>query len=364
MHRTEVLATRHHGRRTKSLVYFAWRCRKLLYLLLGLYIAFSFSQLLLLQQSHPDLEICAQHLEVAGLPIGGSLTSGEPSSHVLQERVRLYQKLSRELSHTGLAVGGVITQGVRQSDLFHVEWDLARGSLQVVPTPVPLQVPVRAVVLPVLDQGVPAAVQGVLKQHLQPLVLPGSIWFQDPVIYHSTLYHASTHTHPRPASEEEIMVEGRRVADVAKFTCPVEAILDKVVLSKSGVVLLCWQVLRGGDPYGIREELRKVLKDSPGQEGQMVKDPIIFHTTAARLLSPLNWDSLVPSTNMSLVSPNASTPLQLALKQINKELCGMRVTFTEMWLVEEPELLALAVRGRYTKHTVAPLLCQAGHQVV
>lgn len=61
-------------------------------------------------------------------------------------------------------------------------------------TVVVLQVPVRAVVLPLLDDEAAMALHMAVRGALQPLLSEDSMWMQDPAILHSTLFHASSHT--------------------------------------------------------------------------------------------------------------------------------------------------------------------------
>jgi hypothetical protein len=35
---------------------------------------------------------------------------------------------------------------------------------------------------------------------------------------------------------------------------------------------------------------------------------------------------------------------------VTQELCGLTAVFDQLWFVEEQDLLALALRGRYIKH--------------
>ena len=79
----------------------------------------------------------------------------------------------------------------------------------------------------------------------------------------------------------------------------------------------------------------------------MVKEPAILHTTIARLLEP----GLGQSINTDEFTRQVS--------ELSRQLCGTRATFSEVWYVEELDLLALALRGRYVQHN-APLRCSAG----
>ena len=106
----------------------------------------------------------------------------------------------------GLKVGGVITQGLTQADLFRVAHDARSGSVRVAPILHPLEVPVRAMILPLLDRTASSKVRDAVKQLLLPVLPEGAVWLQDDKLYHSTLYHASSHVvracapcRPRPA---------------------------------------------------------------------------------------------------------------------------------------------------------------------
>jgi len=68
---------------------------------------------------------------------------------------------------------------------------------------------------------------------------------QDDHLYHATIYHASSHVHPLPATAGEVEVEERAIKNVAATLCPVEAILERVVLTSSGVMVACWQAIAG-----------------------------------------------------------------------------------------------------------------------
>jgi hypothetical protein len=48
--------------------------------------------------------------------------------------------------------------------------------------------------------------------------------------------------------------------------------------------------------------------------------------------------------------------LQEAAADLSDELCGLVALFEELWFVEEQDLLALGLGGRYVKHA-GPLRC-------
>lgn len=91
-------------------------------------------------------------------------------------------------------------------------------------------------------------------------------------MYHFSMFHASHHITPVPASEKEVLIflvlihrfcsfillfyfiacskhldsqieaEALAVKEVSKSICPMHIVLDKVVLTSTGVLLGCWQV--------------------------------------------------------------------------------------------------------------------------
>jgi hypothetical protein len=55
------------------------------------------------------------------------------------------------------------------------------------------QVPVRAVVLPLLDHEAAMQLHAAVRHALQQVLAEDSVWYQDDATMHATLYHASTH---------------------------------------------------------------------------------------------------------------------------------------------------------------------------
>jgi hypothetical protein len=79
-------------------------------------------------------------------------------------------------------------------------------------------------------------------------VLPeGAVWRQDSSLYHATIYHASSHAKPVPATSDEIKEEHRAIRAVTTSTCPIIGVLDRVVVTSTGVVVACWQAAPGGE---------------------------------------------------------------------------------------------------------------------
>ncbi|KAI3687056.1 hypothetical protein L1987_80746 [Smallanthus sonchifolius] len=73
------------------------------------------------------------------------------------------------------------------------------------------------------------------------------------------MFHASHHSLHVHASEVEIEAEVDVVKSVADQLCPIRILLDRVVLTSTGVLLGCWQVISGTDPVNTRSKLRNAL---------------------------------------------------------------------------------------------------------
>ncbi|XWS37369.1 hypothetical protein CRYUN_Cryun19dG0037200 [Craigia yunnanensis] len=108
-----------------------------------------------------------------------------------------------------------------------------------------------------------------------------AIWFQNSSLYHFSMFHASHHIVPVPASEVEIEAEAAAVRAVAEGLCPLKIVLDRVVLISTGMLLGCWQVISGTDPISIRAKLRMALPRAPDKQ---LYDAAILHKSFARLL--------------------------------------------------------------------------------
>eukprot|EP00798_Chlamydomonas_sp_ICE-L_P011995 gene11995-15090_t len=191
---------------------------------------------------------------------------------------------------------------------------------------------------------------------------------------------------------------------------------ERVIITSSGVVVACWQVLAdGSEPAELRRQLGQTLLNAPSIEGQMVKEPSMLHTTVARLLLPPGSDDHSPFDSRAVVqavqtisesllppgfddhSPfDTQAVVQGGCKQYQTHWqagwlldyvflcivehgrsmpeglsedgeqacnaaveCGLHTMFKEVWFVEELDLLALALDGRYLKHH-APLECPRG----
>ncbi|XP_076902485.1 uncharacterized protein LOC143557250 [Bidens hawaiensis] len=191
------------------------------------------------------------------------------------ERLKLYEKMSRDLDEHGALFlkHGETSQSLLLSDLF----DIVNGS--VTPVLKAANPPVRANVLHLTSEyslPIAKAVRDIFSPTLNEV-----IWFQNSELYHFSMFHASQHISPVPTSEEEIDVEVDAVKSVADQLCPMNIMLDRVVLTSTGVLLGCWQVTSGTDPVNIRSKLRNALPRAPEKQ---LYAPAILHTSLARIL--------------------------------------------------------------------------------
>lgn len=207
-------------------------------------------------------------------PSSGGITS---HSHISngERRARLYDKMARDLDDHGAAFlkQGETSQSLLLSDVFTLEDGV------VTPVHKAANPPVRANVLylsPKYSVPISDAVKRIFKPHFDK-----AIWFQNSSLYHFSMFHASHHISPVPATEDEIEAEATAVRVVAEDLCPVKIVLDRVILTSTGVLLGCWQVISGTDPVTIRAKLRSALPHAPEKQ---LYDPAILHTSFARLL--------------------------------------------------------------------------------
>jgi len=282
------------------------------------------------------------------------------------ERSRLYGEFASGLEAKGLDVfsksaasASSSTQGLGLSDLF----DFHPRSGRVTARLHRLDVPVRAVVLPLPAASRAAArihrtTRRVLNEHF-----PGygskdgvsghgdSVWYQDPALYHFSVYHASHHLSPRRVTPEEERSEAAAIGAACASMCPVRAVIERVVVAPSGAVLALWNVVGGAEPADLRAALRAALPDSPRQ--QIVKDRAILHTTVARLLRP----PLGPMG--ATVRDGGAGAARKAAAAMTASLCGTEATLPVAWFVREFDKLALALGGEYEPETM-PFACEAG----
>ncbi|CAN6484626.1 unnamed protein product [Victoria cruziana] len=244
--------------------------------------------------------------------------------------------MSRDLDEHGprFLEAGATSQSLSLSDIF----SLKDGS--VVPILKVADPPVRANVLylsPEFAEHLLKAVKNVFLPYFDK-----GIWFQNTSLYHFSMFHASHHLESVPATSDEIEAERKAVKDVSVHLCPLKIVLDRVVLTSTGVLLGLWQVTSGTDPVTIRGELRKALPQAPKKQ---LYEPALLHTSFARLLG----SPKLPSGAMGRDSDVLALFHNL-IDQINKELQGFKAVVSELWYVEEFDVLALALNGRIEAH--------------
>jgi len=202
---------------------------------------------------------------------------------------------------------------------------------------------VRATVL-YLDPHYATQISRLVRNVLSPHFLASGVWYQDPNLYHFSMHHASHHSNPVPATPEEVEAEANAVNRVAEQSCQISIELERVVLTPTGVILGCWQVLKGTEPSLLREELRKALPRSPAKQ---MYNPAIFYTSFARLLGP------PVSSHKKNTGGEGLDILKDLVLQLNRKICSKAV-IKELWYVEELDILALALKGRM-RHRRFPL---------
>ncbi|CAI9787258.1 unnamed protein product [Fraxinus pennsylvanica] len=247
-------------------------------------------------------------------------TVSESSISNAEQRSRIYAKMAKDLDENGAVFlkQGETSQSLSLSDLFTLE----NGT--VTPVLKAASPPVRANVLhlsPEYSVPISEAVKSIFSPYFNK-----AIWFQNSSMYHFSMFHASHHIAPVPATEEEIEVEASAVKVVAEDVCPLHIILDRVVLTSTGVLVGCWQMVSGTDPVTIRDKLRTALPRAPEKQ---LYDKAMLHTSFARLLG----------------HPNKLS----------------EATVSELWYVEEYDVLALALNGRMKTRKIShsPILLKS-----
>ncbi|KAL4422361.1 hypothetical protein ABPG75_008558 [Micractinium tetrahymenae] len=312
----------------------------------------------------------------------GAVAATAQSVKLLTSRRRLYDAMEASLLSKGLALGATITQGLRLGDMLRLDAD---GRLQ--PVLEALAVPVRAIVMPLQDQHASGLLFGAVKRHLAPLVPSNGIWLQDSGLYHSTIYHASTHTEPVPASGADVDSEELAIREVGTQSCPLHVVLERVVATPAGAVVACWQVVKGTDVYELRRRLAASLPRA--SRHQIVQDRSILHTTLARIVAPPHAEPGADAGGTAAqrqrqralkqrerqragrrqepagkggeeaASDEAAVLLQAAVDRMTQELCGLEAVMDRLWFAEEYHKLALALNGRVEKRDI-PLKCDGG----
>ncbi|KAK9116759.1 hypothetical protein Sjap_015706 [Stephania japonica] len=255
-----------------------------------------------------------------------------PSVSNSERRSRLYDKMARDLGENGAVFlqGGETSQSLSLSDIFTVKDGIVTPVLKAADPPV------RANVLylsPEFSIPISQAVKDVFLPYFE-----GAIWFQNFTLYHFSMFHASHHIVAVPATDSEIEAEANAVRNVSESLCPLKIVLDQVVLTSTGVLLGCWQVISGSDPITIRAKLRNALPQAPEKQ---LYDPAILHTSFARLLGQPKF----PPEEINKHSNQLIFFYEL-VERLNKKIHGSKAIVSELWYVEEFDVLALALNGK------------------
>ncbi|CAJ2639394.1 unnamed protein product [Trifolium pratense] len=264
-----------------------------------------------------------------------SSPSSDSSNLNTERRSKLYDKMARDLDEHGAAFlkHGETSQSLTIWDIF----TLKDGS--VTPVLKPATPPVRANVL-YLNSEFSVPIADAVKNIFNPY-FDKAIWFQNSSMYHFSMFHASHHIVPVPATKEEIEAEASSVQTVAARICPLNIVLDRVVLTSTGVLLGGWQVISGTDPITIRARLKNVLPHAPEKQ---LYDAAILHTTFARLLGPPRASSTELKTSDELQF------FHELVNRLNSQIRGFKAVVSELWYVEEHDVLALALNGKMNIH--------------
>ncbi|CAM8977190.1 unnamed protein product [Rhodiola kirilowii] len=247
-----------------------------------------------------------------------------------ERRSILYSKMTRDLDEHGPTFlrKGETSQSLALSDIFEIK------DGEVKPILKPANPPVRANVLylsPKFSVHISDAVKDIFSPHFTNMV-----WFQNSSLYHFSMFHASHHITAVPATEQEIDIEAHAVQEVAAAACPLKIVLDRVVLTSTGVLLGCWQVISGTDPIEIRAALKAALPHAPEKQ---LYDNAILHTSFARILGhPTSLKGLGETSEQLQFFHELVTHLDNRLR-------GFEAVVSELWFVEEYDILALALDG-------------------
>lgn len=259
-------------------------------------------------------------------------------------RSALYSRMLHNVARDGVTLvsraGG--TQGLSVREMFSVNQD---GG-ELVPRLKLLSVPVRAIVIPLPPAAATAAsrLAHATRSALLPILGGASVWLQDPDALHMSLFHASHHMDGEvPATPAEVDAEVDIVRRIIGSSCAIRAILERVLVTRGGVVMAVWNVLTGAQPSMIRSQLRAALPTAPTQ---LVSDMPILHMTLARI-----------------VAVDDTHALMSAVDEINQSLCGMQITFDTVWFAEEKHALALAMRGEYKVMKLPFKTCVNGREL-
>ncbi|KAG5522817.1 hypothetical protein RHGRI_034835 [Rhododendron griersonianum] len=269
-----------------------------------------------------------------------SASSSDASISNAEKRAIIYEKMARDLDEHGAAFlkHGETSQSLSLSDLFAIK-DGSITPILKLPFVVRLPSLLCELMFYIFVQSTRfiSRKSFILLEAVRSVFLPyfdKMIWFQNSTLYHFSMFHASHHIAPVLATEYEIKAEANAVKAVAEGLCPLKIVLDRVVLTSTGVLLGCWQVTSGTDPVTIRAKLRSALPRAPGKQ---LYDAAILHTSFARLLGRPN------------TSPEEADETRFfhdLVTRLNNKLNGFLAMVSELWYVEEFDVLALALDGK------------------
>jgi hypothetical protein len=189
------------------------------------------------------------------------------------------------------------------------------GSIRLMVAPVNLDAEAQAAV----DEAVACAAAGWPKD---------AVFLTPRAQLHVTLFHVGRPGDTRPVLDDAGMAdELGRVRAVAAKTPAFSLVVDRLLLSDSGVLLLLFQTA-GGDrtPFAMREAFRAAFPDAPA------KQSILLHSSLARFLE-------VPPSQEALAAATA------ACERATQLLHGREVPMRTVWHVVES---ALPVAGTTT----------------
>ena len=204
--------------------------------------------------------------------------------------------IARETSTLRCAPGGAVA--LRFADPF--------GSIRLMVAPVVLEPQAQAAV----DEAIATAAAGWPRETVF-LTLRSQL--------HVTLFHVGRPGDIRPVLDDAGMAdELRRVRDVAAVTPPFTLVIDRLLLSDSGVLLLLFQTAER-TPFALREAFRAAFPDAPA------KQSILLHSSLARFLQ------MPPS-------PEALAAATAACERATQLLRGREVPMRSVWHVVEESL--------------------------
>ena len=183
------------------------------------------------------------------------------------------------------------------------------GSIRLVAAPVRLEPDTLAVVLGAREEALQCS----------SATVPLSAVFQTPTSqFHVTLWHFGRPGDHRPLDGAAVSAERAALSNTVLATSPpFELVIDKLLLSDSGVLLLLYQTPDDA-PLKMREQLRGAFPASPA------KQTVILHSSLARLLG-------VPSAGEVVAMREVCSAATAALR-------GRTLTISSVFYVVEKAL--------------------------